>query len=660
MCGIAGIISINNDAKFVKKNIFKINNSLKHRGPDDKGIWVNKKSTVALGHNRLSIQDLSKRGYQPMISRNKNYVLVFNGEIYNHLSLRKKVSIKWKGNSDSETLIQLLEKFGIDKTLSLLSGMFAFALWDIKKEELIIARDLYGEKPVYFGLFDQNLIFASELDSFLALGPQNFFLNKDAVLELLRRSFIPAPLSILKNVYKLKPGFYLKINKKKFKKNINFKSPGKKFFKKLKIVNWKKNIKIKNKYTNVEKQIELLIEKSVKDQLISDVPVGCLLSGGIDSSLVSFYASKHSKKKLKTFSISVNDYQYNESQYSKIVSKKIQSKHYLKKFSAKDMIKSVKNVIDVYSEPFADSSQLPTILLSKYARSKVKVVLTGDGGDELFGGYNRYYKLNKIWKYSCFFPRSFTKFIFLNIYKIPNSIFEKLFAFINNFDFFKKRLVQPMTKFQKISFAFSQSDNLKQFFDNVTQENWINEKIFKYSNVKKNVLTNKKFLSLKNKKEQKFDIYNLINLDRPISLSDDMLCKIDRASMHYGLEARVPLLDKKLTYYVNNLPKKFDFLKTNKFILKNLLDLKIFKGFSKRPKMGFSIPLDKWLRKDLKRYMLTELSKQNVEKYNLLKWEILDKKIKEHLENKKNNERFLWSVIILHLWLKKYKVKINE
>ena len=245
MCGISGIISIKDDISFVKNNIFKINNTLKHRGPDDQGIWINNESNVALGHNRLSIQDLSKKGYQPMISRNKKYVLVFNGEIYNHLDLRKKLSINCKGNSDSETLIQLIEKFGIDKTLSLISGMFAFALWDIKKEELIIARDIFGEKPVYFGFIENNLIFASELKSFLALGSENFFLNKDAVLQLLKRSFIPAPLSILKNVYKLKPGFYLKINKNKLKKSLKKNISKTNIFKKFKFINWKKKLKLK-------------------------------------------------------------------------------------------------------------------------------------------------------------------------------------------------------------------------------------------------------------------------------------------------------------------------------------------------------------------------------------------------------------------------------
>lgn len=660
MCGITGIVSIKNDKQFVKKNINKINNTLKHRGPDDQDIWINKKSTVALGHNRLSIQDLSKKGCQPMISRNKKYVLVFNGEIYNHLTLRKKINHKWKGNSDSETLIQLIEKFGIDKTLNFISGMFAFAIWNIKKEELIIARDIYGEKPVYFGFLNQNFVFASELKSFLVLGPDNFFLNKVAALELLRRSFIPAPLSILKHVYKLTPGCYIKINKRKIFKISKNNSSDENLSKIIKITNWKSAIKIKRNYSNVETQIEKLIENSVKEQLISDVPVGCLLSGGVDSSLISFYASKNYKKKLKTFSISIKDNQYNESSFSKIVSKKIKSKHYSKEFSPKDMIKSLRNIIDIYCEPFADSSQLPTILLSKYARNQVKVVLTGDGGDELFGGYNRYYKLNNLWKYSCFLPRAVVKFIFSIVYKIPNSIFEKLFFLLNNFKFFRKNFVQPMTKFQKISYAFSKSENLKQFFDNITKENWITQKIFKVSKSKRSFFDFERKYKKIRKKEDQFNINDLINLDRSISLSDDMLCKIDRASMHYGLETRVPLLNKHLTYYVNNIPKKFLYLKTNKLILKKIIDNKILKGFSKRPKMGFSIPLDKWLRNDLKKYMLSKLSKKNIKKCELIKWEVVDKKIKEHLGNKKNNDRFLWSVLILHLWLAKYKVRVNE
>ena len=659
MCGIVGILSNKENKSFVSKYIKVINKTLRHRGPDSKGIWANSDSSVALGHNRLSIQDLSKNGSQPMSSSDGKYIMVFNGEIYNHLELRNKIHHKWKGNSDTETLLELISKLGLKKTLKLISGMFAFGFWDKKKEELILVRDLYGEKPLYYGIVNNCFIFASELKAFLAIRPNNYKINNNGVLELLKRSYIPSPLTILDNVFKLPPGNFLKINKnflnKSLKKNpLNFCK-----FQNFQTINWKKKINLKKKYQKPEIEIENLLEKSVKEQLISDVPVGCFLSGGVDSSIISFFAKKHSQKQLKTFSISVEDSEYNESVFSKIVSKKIKSNHFSKKFSSKDMLKMVKQIAKVYSEPFADSSQLPTMLLSKFARKHAKVVLSGDGADEFFGGYNRYYKLNSLWKFSCFFPRAIVKIFFKLIYKIPNYVNEKIYKFFNYFYFLNKNIVQPLTKYQKVSYAFSKSDNLKQFFDNVTKENWIDKKILHEKMCKANLIDFERYFNKINKNENKINIQDIIFLDQSVSLSDDMLCKVDRASMSVGLETRIPFLNKNLTYYLNNIPKKFHYLKTNKYILKKLLDKKIYSGFSKRPKMGFSIPLDKWLRTELKEFMLKILSKKEIEKHKILKWKVVNNKIKEHLQNKKNNERFLWSAIVLNLWLKNNKININ-
>ena len=319
------------------------------------------------------------------------------------------------------------------------------------------------------------MIFASELKAFFQVNDTDYILNKNAVLEYLKRSYVPSPLSILKNVFKLQPGHYLRIKTK----NLFFNNSDEFILNKIEIKNWNQEIKTKFSYNQVEQKIEELIENSVKEKLISDVPVGCLLSGGIDSSLISYFAQKNSNKQLRTFSISFDDDQYDETVYANIVSKKIRSKHFTKKFIAKDIIKIIKNISTTYCEPFADSSQLPTILLSKYVSKNIKVVLTGDGGDEIFGGYNRYYNLERIWNISKILPRAIVKKIFYLINKIPLKYVSKIMDLIFLFSFTKNKIIQPITKFQKISYGFENSNYLKEFFDNVTKENWVDKKYFK-------------------------------------------------------------------------------------------------------------------------------------------------------------------------------------
>ena len=655
MCGISGIIQKSNNNFFLKKNIKKMIFSLKHRGPDSQNYWNDYSNNIALGHTRLSIQDLSINGSQPMISSNKRFVIVFNGEIYNHHKLRKNYFTsrkKWKSKSDTETLIEFIQKFGIDETLKHLSGMFAFAVFDRSKKKLYLVRDLHGEKPLYYGWNNQDFIFSSELGAITSIEKFKAPLNYSAVAEFLKRSYIPTPYSIFENLYKLQPGHYVEVILPEIKKGFLNKTKKREKFK---IVNWKKKTSFNENFKNPEKKIINLLEESVKEQLISDAPIGCFLSGGVDSSLIASIANKNLKK-IKTFSLIVNDRSYNEKKFSDEVSKKLKTSHHRITMKKNEILNTIKNISNFYSEPFADSSQIPTLILSKYTSKYVKVVLTGDAADEFFGGYNRYFRLKKIWNISNFFPRFFTKLTFKILNKVPIFLIKKIENFFYLLNISSNYTSQFSDKYQKIVNSFSVSNTFFEFFENVTLEKWVDD----YVNLKRKKFRNNYIeKSIIKKNKSNFNLSDIIVLGKRVNLPDDMLCKIDRASMAFGLETRVPFLDKKLTSYMDKLPKKYHHLIENKKILKKTLDKYIYKGFSERPKMGFSIPLDSYLKKELKNFMLETLSKEKIDRYNIISWKIVQRKIDEHLNSIKNNGRFLWSLIVLVSWIKKNEKKVQ-
>ena len=321
-----------------------------------------------------------------------------------------------------------------------------------------------------------------------------------------------------------------------------------------------------------------------------------------------------------------------------------------------EILNTIKNISNFYSEPFADSSQIPSIILSKYTSKYVKVVLTGDAADEFFGGYNRYFRLKKIWNISNFFPRFFTKLTFKILNKVPIFLIKKIENFFYLLNISSNYTSQFSDKYQKIVNSFSVSNTFFEFFENVTLEKWVDD----YVNLKRKKFRNNYIeKSIIKKNKSNFNLSDIIVLGKRVNLPDDMLCKIDRASMAFGLETRVPFLDKKLTSYMDKLPKKYHHLIENKKILKKTLDKYIYKGFSERPKMGFSIPLDSYLKKELKNFMLETLSKEKIDRYNIISWKIVQRKIDEHLNSIKNNGRFLWSLIVLVSWIKKNEKKVQ-
>ena len=440
MCGISGFTTFNKVKFDKKKKLIDITNIIKHRGPDDSGYWLDYNNDIYLGHRRLSILDLSKRGNQPMISNNQRYIISFNGEIYNYKSIRKnlesKLDIKFKNNTDTTVLLELISLYGVEKSLKLIEGMFAFALFDQKDKSIYLARDLYGEKPLFYYLDDNFFVFGSELKVIKKFfHPNKLSIDFNSAELFSGLGYVPASKTIFKKTYKVMPAEILKFSKNKLvsKKKIQ------------NLQSFKKDFDLDESSTL--HKVANLVENSVKKMMIADVEIGCFLSGGVDSSLIAALMQKNSRRKIKTFSVGFREKSFDESQYSKKIANYLGTEHHEIIVSINDLIKNIENINNIYDEPFGDSSCLPTELISRYASQHVKVVLSGDGGDEVFMGYNRYLfseRIKKIQKYSPLFLRMLFKFL-INV--IPIGFYDNLNSRLQ-----KKYGLQAIShKIQKIS-----------------------------------------------------------------------------------------------------------------------------------------------------------------------------------------------------------------
>lgn len=649
MCGIAGIFSNQIDEN--QTNLLnKINNCLCHRGPDSSGSIA--ETHIIFGHNRLAIQDLSKNGFQPMKSASGRYVITYNGEIYNHLKIRNEYfpSLSWKGLSDTETLIELIEKFGLENSLKLIDGMYAFALWDKKEKKLSIVRDKFGEKPIYFGIHDNKFIFASELKAF-EIFRKDLFIDLNSVKKYLNLSYIPSPYTIYQNIYKLKHGHFLTIDKNIFQNSSKNGFDNNKFVQKKYWSQFDSTLSVNKKsYNSYRSEIKDSLEKSVKDKMISDVPIGVFLSGGIDSSLLTSIASKYSNKKLDTFTISSESINFDESERAQEISKYLNTQHHTINVSKDDQINVIQDLNKIYDEPFADSSQIPSIILSKYTKNFVKVALTGDGADEIFYGYNRYIHSKKIWKKIKFLPKPIKKIISYLLYSTSPSKWILIQNLINNFKNSKSNFELLDEKMYKIADSLNNSNSILDHYKSHLMIWQKNEKIFlDEDNAKVDVVKFDKF----NINEDNFD-YKINLLDIESYLPDDILVKTDRSSMKFGLETRAPYLSSKLLDITKMMPQTFKSSNhKGKLILRDLLRDYLPKKFSEGPKKGFSIPMNDWLNGSLREWS-EDLFNSNIYKKNtIINNDLVNRYWADHKSLKINYHKRIWNILILMDWLSK-------
>lgn len=632
MCGIAGIIQ-NYNKLDLNKEIISITDVLSHRGPDNMGHWVSKSNNIALGHTRLSIIDLSKNGNQPMHSKNQRYVISFNGEIYNYRELKKKLMTKanilWKSTTDTEVILQLLEFYTFEETLKLLKGMFAISIWDNKENCLYLARDRAGEKPLYYFANENFFIFASELKSIKKSLFFNDEINKESVFDLINHGYISAPNSIFKNTKKLEPGNYLVFNQKKMDYKIN------RYWN----INYQSNLKKQIGKRSIEDNIENILLKSLEKQLHADVPVGIFLSGGIDSSLIVSLTTKLGIRP-KTFTIGFDDNDFDESKDSKKIAEYLNTEHHEHYLTSKEALNLIPKMQNIYCEPFGDSSQIPTYLISKIARQNVTVALSGDGGDELFGGYNRHIYANRFFSCSKFIPNNLRKLISSYLEKSNISKSKQFYNLISKVIPKKYVLNNFSDKIIKIAKVID-VNGIDEFYEKITSNIILYGNIMKNQNIKFN-----QFSKLET------DLNIILDKDFNKYLPDDILCKVDRASMANSLEIRAPFLEQELIEYAFNLKfkEKVDF-SNGKIPLRNILSKLLPQKLISKNKRGFGIPLNNWLREELRDWSEDLISRKNINEYDFFNYEAVHKLWKEHINGTRENQNILWPLLMFQSWL---------
>ena len=614
MCGIAGYYSLN---QTLEPSLLKtMTNAIQHRGPDSDGFFNDR--TAGLGHRRLSIIDLREVANQPMFSHNDRYVMVFNGEVYNFKELSSQVRVKndsfyYKTNSDTEVVIEAFNKWGVD-FVNRLNGMFAIAIYDTVEGHLFLYRDRIGIKPLYYYWDGENFFFASEIKALtkVEMIRNKLTINQTAVNHFLNLGYIPAPISIYNEIHKFPAGHRLHINKDIFTLEPYWKVEDKVEFDEFR------------NYPEAKKKLKYLIESSVQYRMISDVPFGTFLSGGIDSSLVTAIAQNQSDTAINTFSIGFKESKFNESVHAQTIANHLHTNHHEFVVTTKEAQEMVNDMIVSYDEPYADSSAIPSMLLSKMARKHVTMTLSGDGGDELFLGYGSYKWAKKL---DAGFYKQNRKLLayFLSKMKDRHIRVSKLLDFQTGDDL--KRHI-----FSQEQYLFSQQE-IGQILKN---------KDFDNSIIKDDFSDLDRQLSA-SEAQAMFDL--------KYYLPDDLLVKVDRATMKYSLETRVPLLDYRIIEFALNLPEKFKQKSDiSKFILKETLYDYLPKSYFERPKAGFSIPMNDWLRADLKYLIDDFLNEPLIMEAGFVNYDIVKDLIQRWTLKEPHLYNRIWTLIVLHKW----------
>lgn len=643
MCGISGILQPTGVPN-IESSILVITKTLFHRGPDDTGHWIDPRVGIGLGHCRLSILDLSPLGHQPMHSSCGRYVTVFNGEIYNFKALRKELEGRgwsFKSQSDTEVLLTAVSQWGLIEAVNRLVGMFAFALWDKSDQILYLVRDRMGEKPLYYGWSGDAFLFGSELKALRAHLAFKGEINRDALTLYLRYNYIPAPHTIFQNIFKLVPGTILSLPMKGY---LNKKEPLP-YWSLIDTVARGKEDLFNGSDEEAISQCENLLRESVKGQMISDVPLGAFLSGGIDSSTVVALMQSLSDRPVKTFTIGFHEQGYNEAEFAKGVARHLGTDHTELYVTPKDALEVIPKLPFLYDEPFSDSSQIPTFLVSQLTRRHVTVSLSGDGGDEVFGGYPRYFLAANILNRIGWLPGSLKKIGSSSIKMISPRMWRLFFNLIRPALPSQLKQSNPANKLYKFAEILN-SRSVEEVYKILISQ-WQNSGpiVIGGEEPSAGMPGMDKLKNLSNSEK-------MMVLDMLTYLPDDILTKVDRASMGVSLESRTPYLDHRLVEFAWRLPERLKIRGgQGKWLLRQVLNKYVPQKLIDRPKAGFGMPVDSWLRGPLREWAENLLDEKRLQKEGYFNPEPIRRKWAEHLSGRGNWQFELWSIFMFQSWL---------
>lgn len=647
MCGIAGIVAWKPSPN-LNVEVDKMIGNLVHRGPDDQGIWCDNDAGVGLGQRRLAIIDLSEHGHQPMLSSSGRWVVSYNGEIYNFMQLRHELedmglAPEWRGHSDTEILLACVEAWGIEATLRKLVGMFAISIWDRRERTLTLARDRMGEKPLYYGVIGNRLLFGSELKALTAVaGP--LAIDRAALSEYLRFSYVPAPLSIWEGIKKLRPGHFLTLRSTDISadESASYWDIGK-----------AANPDLRKELQNladrdIEDRVAARLSDSVKLQMVSDVPLGAFLSGGVDSSLVVALMQQYSSRPVRTFTIGFDQPEWDEAPFAADVAKHLGTDHTELYVSPRDAEQLIPELPHIYDEPFADSSQIPTVLVSRMTREHVTVALSGDGGDELFAGYPRYSLTENLWQKTSRIPFPVRQLGSRALCGVSPATLDKWTSHI-----------VPASKRQMINGRrlhrlgqLMRTKSLSEMYLRLMSQ-WQPEDALVIGgsftdNPRKHWNENLPAMEAM----RRWDIAQY--------LPDDLMVKVDRAAMSASLETRAPMLDYRLVELAFSLPDRVLFENgVGKKVLRNILYRHVPRHLIDRPKAGFSVPLGDWLKGPLRDWAEEMLDAKSLDADGLLDTVKVRSMWNEHVSDRYDRSSYLWNILMFQAWLRQNSVYLN-
>lgn len=649
MCGITGFLTSDARPEIEAKSLVcHMANQLAHRGPDDLGVWVDAAAGIALGHRRLSILDLSPEGHQPMQSASGRFVMVYNGEVYNFGSLRSELESRghhFRGHSDTEVMLAAMEQWGIEKSVQRFNGMFAIGIWDSLERKLHLIRDRLGEKPLYYGWAGKSFLFGSELKALVAHPDFRRDIDRNSVAMYLRHSCIPTPYSIYEGIRKLPPGARVVVrlsDRGSLPAPMPYWSASEAFVR-----------GAEDPFTGTAEEalegLDELMRDAVKTRMVADVPLGAFLSGGVDSSTIVALMQEQSDRPVRTFSIGFYESAYNEAEYAAAAAKHLGTDHTEFYVSPEDILPTIPMLPTIYDEPFSDSSQIPTYLVSKLTRRYVTVSLSGDGGDELFGGYNRYFLWGRVWDKAKYLPSFARGILSWTLRRLSPESWNHFATLGGSFPAGAASDGLLGDRIHRFARVISAKDSFSRYQAIVSVAESPSDIVKGSEEPGKYLAERCQGTCLTNFGEQ------MMLADSVTYLPDDILAKVDRASMAVSLESRAPFLDHRVFEFAGRLPFEMKIRNgRGKWLLRRLERKYLPKGLVERPKKGFSLPIAEWLRGALREWAEHMLSKDGIESEGFFRSEEVGKLWRQHLSRQRDVEHHVWGILMFQAWLERW------